>query len=73
MLDSRYGGKFTTHQEGREAAPSETLYRVRLHLLEPPQRQRELRGTVSIEGKARSLLLDAAKHTLASVIRESGF
>ncbi len=73
MLDSRYGGRFTTHQEGREAAPSEALYRVRLRLLEAPQRQHELRGTVSIEGKARSLLLGAAKGGLATLIRESGF
>ena len=73
MLDSRFGGSFTTHQEGREAAPSEALYRVRLRLLDKPSRQHELRGAVSIEGKARSLLLDAGKHTLASIIRESGF
>jgi putative peptide zinc metalloprotease protein len=73
MLDSRFGGRFTTHQEGREAAPSEVLYRVRLRLLDVPLRQHELRGVVSIEGKARSLLLEAAKHSLASVIRESGF
>lgn len=73
MLDSRYGGSFTTHQEGREAAPSEALYRVRLRLLSPPQAQLELRGTVSIDGKARSLLIEGAKGCLAVLIRESGF
>ncbi len=73
MLDSRFGGTFTTRQEGNEAAPSDAIYRVRLRLLDAPLRQHELRGAVSIEGKARSLLIDGAKSGLAVVIRESGF
>jgi putative peptide zinc metalloprotease protein len=73
MLESRYGGPFATHQEGREAAPSEALYRVRLRLLEPPERQHELRGAVRIEGKPRSLLWEGVQGTLAVLIRESGF
>jgi len=73
MLESRYGGRFTTHQEGREAAPTEALYRVRLRLLEAPQQQHELRGAVRIEGKPRSLLWEGVQGSLAVVIRESGF
>ncbi len=73
MLDSRYGGRFTTHPEGRESAPSEALYRVRLRLLEVPERQHELRGAVRIEGKPRSLLWEGVRGGLGVVIRESGF
>lgn len=73
MLDSRYGGCFTTHQEGREAAPSEALYRVRLRLLDAPERQHELRGAVRIEGKPRSLMWEGAQAGLGTLIRESGF
>lgn len=73
ILDSRAGGHFTTHREGRDAVPAEALYRVRLRLLETPAQFHELRGTVRIEGKARSLLWEAIRGSLAILIRESGF
>jgi len=73
ILDSRFGGTFTTHQESRETVPSQALYRVRLSLRETPPRQHELRGTVRIEGEARSLAWEAVRASLATLIRESGF
>jgi putative peptide zinc metalloprotease protein len=73
MLDSRHGGTFTTHQDKQDTVFSDTLYRVRLRLTEPPSQIREMRGTVRIEGKHRSLLLDATMGVAAVLIRESGF
>ena len=66
-------GVFSTRHEGRETAPSEALYRVRLRLMQPPPSERELRGTLRIQGGARSLAWEAVKGTLAALIRESGF
>lgn len=73
MLDSRHGGNLTTHLQGTERAPSETLYRVRLKLATPPEDQYELRGQVRIEGSPRSLAWEGVKGTLAILVRESGF
>ena len=73
MLDSRHGGLYSTKWNGRDDVPGEALYRVRLHLLEPPTTLRELRGQVRIEGLPRSLIWEAARGTLAVLIRESGF
>lgn len=73
MLDSRAGGVFSTQQVGSSMVPTQALYRVRLRLLEAPAHGRELRGTVRIEGEARSVLWDAIKGVLATLIRESGF
>lgn len=76
MLDSRHGGPFATLPPSsvqQEAAPAEALYRVRLRLDAPPPERRELRGSVRIEGAARSLAWEAVRGTLAVLVRESGF
>lgn len=73
MLDSRYGGRFNTQPEGREATPSEALYRVRIRLYEIPSEIREIRGSVRIAGKPRSLIWEGIKGSLATLVRESGF
>lgn len=73
MLDSRHGGAFNTETASREPVPSEALYRVRLRLTAPPPQAREMRGSVRIAGKSRSLAWEAVKGSLAALIRESGF
>ena len=73
MLASNHGGAYTTHPGDRQSAPVEALYRVRIRLSEPPGRMQEMRGPVRIEGRARSLLWEGMKGTVAAVIRESGF
>ena len=72
MLDSRYGGRFNTQPDGREATPSEALYRVRIRLYEIPSEIREIRGSVRIAGKPRSLIWEGIKGSLATLVRESG-
>ncbi|MBV2235536.1 MAG: hypothetical protein KUL75_08320 [Sterolibacterium sp.] len=73
MLDSRHGGYFNTLPDGREATPSEALYRVRIRLHDVPDEIREMRGNVHIAGQPRSLLWEGVKGALATLIRESGF
>lgn len=73
MLDSRHGGGFTTQPDGREATPREALYRVRIRLHDVPAEIREMRGSVRIAGKPRSLVWESLKGALATLVRESGF
>ncbi len=73
MLDSRHGGYFNTVPDGREATPSEALYRVRIRLHDIPPEIREMRGSVRISGAPRSLVWEGIKGSLATLVRESGF
>lgn len=77
MLDSRFGGLFVSQpgKSQQDATLVDSLYRVRIRLLEPPPEQfsHEMRGYVSIQGLPRSLLWEAIRGSLAILVRESGF
>ena len=73
MLDARHGGPIATQAGERQAAPVETLYRVRLALAEPLPDLRETRGRVTIQGTRLSLAWEGLKRVAALLVRESGF
>ena len=56
MLDSRHGGPILTRPEGQGSVPVDALYHVRLRLIEFPGDVQEWRGSLQIEGQARSLV-----------------
>ena len=61
--------------EQQRPIPEQALYRIRLRALDPlPAGQLiTLRGSASMQGEARSLLLQAWRQVLAVLIRESSF
>ncbi|MBP9219329.1 MAG: hypothetical protein KBD39_08485 [Sterolibacterium sp.] len=73
MLDSRHGGPILTRPEGQGSVPVDALYHVRLRLIEFPGDVQEWRGSLQIEGQARSLVWEILKGSLAALVRESGF
>lgn len=73
MLEARYGGGFLTESEDGRAVPAEALYRVRMRLASAPRAAKELRGSVSIDGKPQSLAWEAFRELSAIVVREGGF
>lgn len=73
LLDSRFGGMLQTRMDGDDVLFEHSLYHVRLQLQQLPEEIRELRGSVHIEGRPRSLAWEALKGSLAVVVRESGF
>ncbi|QLF94361.1 HlyD family efflux transporter periplasmic adaptor subunit [Pseudomonas sp. ABC1] len=74
-LASVYQGGIATQLDNeRVPVPEQALYRVLLRPLdEQPAPPQALRGTASIEGEARSPLLQAGQRVLALLIRESAF
>lgn len=73
MLDASHGGPIATQPGDKQSVPVKTYFRVRLALSEPPPNSRETLGQARIEGAPQSLLMNAAKHVIALIIRESGF
>ena len=73
MLDTRHGGPVATVSGEQGTVPSEHLFRVRLRLLEAPDREQETRGKVRIDGAAQSIMGNALTAAIAVLVRESGF
>ncbi|TBV11100.1 HlyD family efflux transporter periplasmic adaptor subunit [Stutzerimonas kirkiae] len=68
------GGIASQLDEQRVPVPEQALYRVLLRPLDDqPSQPQALRGTASLEGEARSPLLQAGQQILALLIRESAF
>jgi putative peptide zinc metalloprotease protein len=72
-LAAAHGGTISTTTDAERLIPKAALYRVRLKLDRPPPRASATLGSATIDGEARSLLLEALRHTAAVLIRESGF
>jgi putative peptide zinc metalloprotease protein len=72
-LAAAHGGAISTTTDAERLVPKAALYRVRLKLDRPPPRASATLGWATIDGEARSLLLEALRHTAAVLIRESGF
>lgn len=72
-LAAAHGGAISTTTDAERLIPKAALYRVRLKLDRPPPRASATLGSATIDGEARSLLLEALRHTAAVLIRESGF
>lgn len=73
MLAAAHGGAVDTTAENTKLAPRAALYRVRIRLEAPPDARRVGPGTAVIEGRSRSLGLDALRRAAAVLVRESGF
>jgi putative peptide zinc metalloprotease protein len=72
-LSTDHGGSLTTTNENRQLVPRNSLYRIKLEVLNPPEQKRWTRGRISIEGERYSLLWRGIRYSLAALIRESGF
>lgn len=73
-LASLYGGAVLVREDAdHKLRPETSVYRVTLHLIEPPPRwQQAVRGTVLVEGPHISLAQRAWDKSLRILIRESG-
>ncbi len=73
VLDATHGGPIATQPGERKGVPVDALYRVRLLLAQPLQKQHETRGHVSIEGNRRSPAWHFLQSVVAVTVREAGF
>lgn len=75
-LASVYQGSLASQLDQQQRPiPEQALYRIHLRALDPLATTQliALRGTASMQGEARSLLLQAWRQVLAVLIRESAF
>lgn len=73
LLAAGFGGTIPTLEGGDGRVPRDALYRVHIVLDAAPPMRSVRGGSVTIEGKARSLALDAFRTVASLLIRESGF
>lgn len=72
-LADKYGGSIPTYSNTENLSPSQSLYRVRLKLLDPIDGLHETNGKVHISGIKKSIIFDAGKTFVSVLLRESGF
>ena len=72
-LADKHGGSIATYSNAEKLSPSQSLYRVRLKLLQPLHTLHETNGKVHISGVKKSIILDAGKTFVSVLLRESGF
>lgn len=73
LLSSRYGGSLAVLPDERGMTPRDSLYRVRIHLDEVPDRLAVRQGVVVVDAAPLSWFVQAAKSVLVVLIREASF
>ncbi|MGE0312665.1 MAG: HlyD family efflux transporter periplasmic adaptor subunit [Lautropia sp.] len=74
MLATEHGGHVAAvRQPSGALAPRDALYRVRVRLDDAPIGLRQAPGSVAIDARSRSMLLDGLRRLAAVLLRESGF
>jgi putative peptide zinc metalloprotease protein len=72
-MSGEHGGPIPTVMEGKNLAPRDALYLVRLQVEGKPQQVRWTRGHITVQGKRHSKLWSAVAYASSVLIRESGF
>lgn len=74
ILDASSGGPIATVVYGKnKLQPRDVMFRLRIHLLEPPRTMAMGLADVTVQGEARAWLPEQLKSVAAVLIRESGF